>query len=324
MSAIPFRSRGSIAASIARAWLRAYTFGLSPETRDRRSLELESDLWEHQGDALARNASLSQVGVEILDRTVRGMPADILWRFQLEGPHMQLHIPLERVLGIVLLILTIAVPVSLSISGYDTSRDSWSSELTRLGEIPAWQRSVNIAFQLVSGLALIGGGAGFLFALQSRSGLGAVLAGFGLASAGILTLIASALYSSMSGLATEHVSGNSSESLLVTSRALGTTLSSLTGATVVLLVCGVFSIAWVARRHGMVPSWLNWIPAGAGALAVAGITLAIVFGESIAWVVLMAAFFALVLWLLVAGGWLLFGYRPDRSATATAATVTPA
>lgn len=324
MSAIPSPSRGTFAASIARAWLRFYAFGLPPETRERRFLELESDLWEHQGDALARRANPAQVGVEVIDRTVRGMPADILWRFQLEGPLMQLHIPLERVLGIVLLIMTIAVPVSLTISGYDTARDSWSSELTRLGEIPAWQRSVNIAFQMVSGLALIGGGAGFLFALQSRSKVGAVLAGFGLASAGILTIIASALYSSMSGLATEHVSGNSSESLLITSRALGTTLSSLTGATVLLLVCGVFSIAWVAWRHGLVPSWLNWIPAGAGALAVVGITLAIVFGESIAWVVLMAAFVALVLWLMVAGGWLLFGYRPDRPVPGTAAPVTPA
>ncbi len=92
-------SSNLFAASIARAWLRLYTFGLPEETRSRRAVELESDLWEHESDAAYLRVAPAIAGAEIFGRLVRGMPADLLWRLQLDGPQMQLHIPYERILG---------------------------------------------------------------------------------------------------------------------------------------------------------------------------------------------------------------------------------
>jgi hypothetical protein len=125
----------TLAASAARLWLRVYTLGVAAELRERREDQLHSDLWEHQADRLDAGVAPSMVGLEVLGRMVRGMPADLLWRFQLEGPKMDIKIPFERATGLLLLLLVVLIPVSTAISGYDTGRDAWADELTRLGNL---------------------------------------------------------------------------------------------------------------------------------------------------------------------------------------------
>jgi len=57
-------------------WARVYTRGLPPTTRDQRSAEIMSDLWEHRAAA----AGSRGVSLEIAARSIAGVPADLSWR----------------------------------------------------------------------------------------------------------------------------------------------------------------------------------------------------------------------------------------------------
>ncbi len=60
------------AEGFTRAWVRAYTRGLPDDVRAARGDEIDSDLHEHRSDG-ARGAA-------IVGRTLRGVPADVMWR----------------------------------------------------------------------------------------------------------------------------------------------------------------------------------------------------------------------------------------------------
>jgi hypothetical protein len=68
---------------LVRAWVRYYTRDMPPDVRDARRAELESDLWEHA----ATSGSARVAAVSVLDRFVRGMPADITWRRDVRRDH---------------------------------------------------------------------------------------------------------------------------------------------------------------------------------------------------------------------------------------------
>lgn len=67
-----------LAIGFTRAWTRAYTSGMPSEARRRRRAEIESDIWESLHDSESTDAS----GLQIVVRVARGMPADVLWRFE--------------------------------------------------------------------------------------------------------------------------------------------------------------------------------------------------------------------------------------------------
>ena len=69
------------AVALARSWVRLYTYGTDPETAERRRAEFESDLWESLHEA-GRPAEPTLRSIEILDRLLRGVPADLVWRFE--------------------------------------------------------------------------------------------------------------------------------------------------------------------------------------------------------------------------------------------------
>ncbi len=59
---------------LARSWVAFYTRGLPEDAGARRRAELESDIWEQLHDpATAR---------DVLGRCVRGIPADVWWRYR--------------------------------------------------------------------------------------------------------------------------------------------------------------------------------------------------------------------------------------------------
>jgi hypothetical protein len=62
--------------ALGRRWGALYTRGLPADVRDRRLLELESDVWEHLHDADERNVRRAVFG-----RFLRGIPADVWWRY---------------------------------------------------------------------------------------------------------------------------------------------------------------------------------------------------------------------------------------------------
>ena len=63
------RNRSSVAATLTRAWTKLYTAGMDPVLRDRRRVEIDSDLWESDEE-------------DAVKRLIRGIPADLLWRME--------------------------------------------------------------------------------------------------------------------------------------------------------------------------------------------------------------------------------------------------
>jgi hypothetical protein len=66
-----------LSARVVRRWLTLYTRGLPLDARERRCLELESDMWEHLHDADEADAARA-----VLGRFLRGIPADVRWRYR--------------------------------------------------------------------------------------------------------------------------------------------------------------------------------------------------------------------------------------------------
>ena len=69
-------------------WVGMYTRGLPPETREARLEEIASDVHDHcasSADANGRGVRAAVVG-----RTLRGVPGDVMWRFE-EGRAVKQH-----------------------------------------------------------------------------------------------------------------------------------------------------------------------------------------------------------------------------------------
>ncbi|HLB04487.1 MAG TPA: hypothetical protein VJK66_05655 [Gaiellaceae bacterium] len=69
-----------LAVGLTRAWVRVYTRGLPAEERTARRAELDADLWEHAHDAGNESRRQVRIALEVVERLVAGMPADISWR----------------------------------------------------------------------------------------------------------------------------------------------------------------------------------------------------------------------------------------------------
>lgn len=309
------------ASRLARWWAATYTLGLASPVRAGRRAEIASDVWEHQRDAADSVAGALSGALGLMSRTVRGMAADMLWRVNVEGPKMDIRIPFERVTGALLLAMVVLVMITTSISGYDTSRDGFDSELRRLADLSTIADNMNAFFRALTGVALIAGAAGFYVALRERSRALSTIAAFGLCAAGVLELVAGALQLTFVELAEEYVasSGAHQEQVLVTARAIAVTVEGVTGAAFISLVLSTYVLAIIAGREALVPRWLIGIPILSAGLIAAAFAASAAGMEDGLWFVLMSGMFSSVLWLLIAGLYLLFA-RPESRAEGGAAS----
>lgn len=294
-------------------WAAAYTLGLAASVRDARRRELASDLWEHREDGAAGSASSLRIAIETLSRWVRGIPADILWRVNVEGPKVDIKIPFERIVGGTLIALVVLFIITGSISGYDTARDGFGGELRRLDENSALANNVNAFFRAATGFALIAAGAGLYAALRDRSRGMATLIGFGLCAAAVLELVGSTLQLTLVELADEYVTstGAHQEQVLVTARAIAIAGQYTVTASFFAIMLSTYVLAIVAGRESLVPRWLIGIPVISAALVVGALIMAASgAGDTGLWLVMMSGLLTSVLWLLIAGFWLLFAQQP--------------
>ena len=88
----------SAASSLTRAWVATYTLGLASTVRESRRREIASDLWEHQHDAAREGSGPLGTALHIISRTLRGLPADVFWRINVEGRPRMTSILLESTL----------------------------------------------------------------------------------------------------------------------------------------------------------------------------------------------------------------------------------
>ena len=164
--------------ALVRRWAALYTRGLPADVRDRRLLELESDVWEHLHDADERNVRRAVFG-----RFLRGIPADVWWRYHtlLESrrarPRSQnMSTSLRGNWWVILTAILGVVPLGISLAMLATVSGGGAIRL------------VGVAGAAVSGALLIGG------LIRRQSNLiggsqmivaGAALTLFGLESMGV-------------------------------------------------------------------------------------------------------------------------------------------
>ncbi len=61
-------------------WVRIYTRRLSADVAEQRRQEIESDLWEHRRHSLAAGRSERRHNLDVIERVLSGIPADLSWR----------------------------------------------------------------------------------------------------------------------------------------------------------------------------------------------------------------------------------------------------
>lgn len=305
MSAIPYRRQGVTAAAI-RAWVRFYTLGLPEGQRDRRLFQIESDLWEHWQDRADHQASGLLLSWETTDRALRGIAADILWRLQLEGPKVNIHIPIARLAGAFVLLLIIGMLLSTSAAGYDPSADSFAGEMERLASVKGWQADLYTFFQVVSGLGMILAASVFYIQLRERAGAAAVAAAFLLTSAGVLTLVSSATYAAAADIADQWAADGRQASTLTAARTAILLLSGLSVPLIVTLAAGVYTLAYATSRQHLVSHPLGWLAiASAGFFFAAAV--AELAGTDAGWILMSGALLLMLAWMASTGFQLLLG-----------------
>jgi len=312
----------SAASQLTRSWVAAYTLGLASTVREARRREISSDLWEHQQDAASDGTRLGAIGLSIVSRMVRGIPADLLWRTNVEGPQMDIRIPFERIVGGLLIGMVVLMVITGAISGYDTSREGFESELVRLASLGSWSDNGNAFFRFATGLALIGAAAGLYTSLRGRSPALAAIAAFGLLVAAVLELVASSLQMVFVQLANEYVQAPASEqaSLVPTARAVAIAVEQTTGAALFSLLASIYVLAVLTGRENLVPRWLIGVPMISAGLFFGGLIGEVAgAGDDATWIVTGAGLVAGLLWLLIAGLWLMFTPRAASKSAATAA-----
>ena len=306
-------SIAGVASRVARGWTAAYTLGLAAQVRDARRAEIASDVWEHHCDIVTGGRPAWKFFGSVFGRIVRGAPADLLWRVNVEGPKMDIKIPFERIVGGSLLAMVVLLMITTSISGYDTSREGFDGELRRLADLSNAANKVNAFFRALTGVALIAAAAALYTNLKARSSMLSAMAAFGIAAAGVLALIAGALQLVFVELAQEYVasSGAHQEQVLVTARGFAVATENTVGAAFIALVLSIYVLAILAGREGLVPRWLIGIPVISAAV-IGGCLVAQAAGADLQWWILISGMFMSAIWLVIAGLWLLFTSRQDK------------
>ena len=226
---------------------------------------------------------------------------------------MNVNVPFERATGLLLLVLLILIPVSTGISGYDTSRDGWADELTRLGEMSDIQITANLLFQALSAVGLLVVGVMFYLLLAPRARNLAALAAAFMCSAGITTFAASASYRVVADLADVYLGGDAGDGVLTTSHSFALAMDAFVTFTGLTLCLGVYVLAIAGHRERLVPRWMI------GLAAVSMVLLGLAFGIGLAsesevwWALLMGGLLCMLAWVLTAGLTLLLGWRGNQS-----------
>ena len=308
----------SFAATLARAWAAIYTFGLATHVRESRRREIDSDVWEHQHDAEGASSSPA-IALQLISRMLRGAPADLLWRINVEGPQMDIRIPMERLLGVVLVAMVALVMITGAISGIDTAREGFANELQRFADKSALENNFDTVFRVGTGLSWIVVAAIIFSTLRTRAPMLGTLAAFGLLIGAALELSATGLQVVLVDMSDDYfaATGDERTSILTSAHAIANIVQVMTTMALAALLASIYVLAVAALRENLVPRWLFGIPVLSLAGLTAGLTIAAAGGgDEWVWIVTMSGLMLGVFWLLIAGLWLIF--TPSEAASTSA------
>ncbi len=309
-----------IVPALTRWWVGLYCAGTSQAVRERRHTEIESDLWEHYADRTQEGASPAAINTEMVSRLLRGAPSDIAWRFQVEGFQMNIHFPIERVIGVLLLFLLVPFFAISAISGYDTRQEGWPDAFQGYVNNSSGSREVAAALHvLVGALVLIGVSQLLAYGLRRSPALIAAAAAL-LAASGFTMLVNGALFYGMSTLADEFAA-NGDTGIVATARSFARAIEFLGIMNLGLVAGGVCFLSVAVYRMEAVPRWTLVLPLGGG-LGIIGAFATTPVSDSWSWGFLLIGWISISLWLIICGLWLLLG--GNRSPQARAPEPNPA
>ena len=98
---------------VALWWAGAYAATADPQMAAERRDELRADLHDHLQQGLAEGCEAAQVSRAMLGRTVRGIPSDVLWRFEIEWARDQLRSLVAEPTTVLGLLFLTLLPISL-------------------------------------------------------------------------------------------------------------------------------------------------------------------------------------------------------------------
>ena len=235
---------------------------------------------------------------------------------------MDIRIPIERILGAMLVAMVALVLVTGSISGIDTAKEGFGAELIRLADLSGLQNAVNAAFRVATGLSWIVVAAALFVALRERAPVFSALVGFGLLCGAALELVATALQVVLVDLADDYVTAAPTEqaAALTTARAVALAVQATTTLALGALLGSVCVLAVATFRESLVPRWLIGLPLLSVLCIGVGIVDAMAgAGDPTVWIATISGLLLGLAWLLVAGLWLLLTPRPHTQPAPIAA-----
>ena len=127
------------------------------------------------------------------------------------------------------------------------------------------------------------------------------------AAAGALTVAASSMYGAVAVLGEQYDGVSRAGVVLETARNFALAMDMLVGVATIAAAVGICAIGVVAARERLVPRAITGVmPAAVLLLSIAALSKVTTDGWA-TWIFLGAGFACLMLWLLVAGCWLLVG-----------------
>lgn len=140
---------GGWAGRLTQCWVRLYTRSAPVgDTVDRRA-EMESDLWEQVATRTASGAPPRRIRRELVGRALRGVPADVAWRLEVEQTPGRLNWHVQHPSTVLLSTWAILLPINLVADGVAHDAKRWSAA-GFLGAATVALGAFMIAFVLVS------------------------------------------------------------------------------------------------------------------------------------------------------------------------------
>ena len=115
---------GGWAGRLTQRWVRLYTRSApAGDTVDRRA-EMESDLWEQVATRTASGAPPGRIRRELVGRALRGVPADVAWRLEVEQSPGRLRWHVQHPSTVLLSTWAILLPINLVADGFAARRET--------------------------------------------------------------------------------------------------------------------------------------------------------------------------------------------------------
>lgn len=128
-----------------RAWTACYTTGLRGSAGSERRAEIDSDLADHQRARLEQGWSVRRTAREQLWRTVRGIPADVVWRSEVLANSYRSNAPVRVLVLAITSVATLAVAAfHAAFAAYLLGADALA-ERVWLGGLDNYAEEVNSA-----------------------------------------------------------------------------------------------------------------------------------------------------------------------------------